>query len=392
MNLKFFSLLIAGHFVTDINTGALPAFLPFIKESLNLTYTLTASVILVFNVTSSVIQPMFGYFSDRWSIKWLLPVGPFLASLGLGLLGVGPSYFWILFFAALSGVGQASYHPEGFKTVNFISGQKKATAFSFFHFGGNLGFSAGPILATFFFTHFGLKGSLWFVLPGIAILAVFLTTKHWKVQGSPPVTKTTPSSRPRTSRQRFFPMALLILTVVLRSATRLSLLTFIPFYFIKILNHDPLVAGQYLSLFLLCGTPGVVAGGPLADRFGYKRTVLFSLGFTPVFLYLFFFTTGVISLIFFSVAGLLIISSNAVTMAMGQSFMPHNIGMASGLIMGLAMGIGGIITTVLGVVADHLGILLTLQISCFLPVLAFLVFLSIPYPPPDHPSTSSPSP
>src|SRR5512137_46149 len=96
MNWKALALLIAGHFVTDINTGALPAFLPFIKDSLHLSYTMAASILLIFNVTSSVIQPVFGYFSDRSSARWLLPVGCFIASLGmasgliLGLaMGVG---------------------------------------------------------------------------------------------------------------------------------------------------------------------------------------------------------------------------------------------------------------------------------------------------------------
>ena len=241
MNFKILLLLIAGHFVTDINTGALPAFLPFLKESLDLTYTLTASVILVFNVTSSVIQPIFGYFSDRWSIRWLLPLGPFVAALGLGLLGIAPSYFWLLAFVALSGAGGASYHPEGFKTMNIIGGDKKATAISFFHFGGNLGFAAGPILATFFYTRFGLKGSLWFALPGIIFLAVFLGARYWKVKVTHSIPRPAPSSRSENPRQTFLPMVLLLSTVVLRSATRLSVLTFVPFYFIKILNHDPLV-------------------------------------------------------------------------------------------------------------------------------------------------------
>jgi FSR family fosmidomycin resistance protein-like MFS transporter len=176
-------------------------------------------------------------------------------------------------------------------------------------------------------------------------------------------------------------MALLILTVVLRSATRLGLLTFIPFYFIKVLNQDPLVSGKYLSAFLLAGTVGITLGGPLADRFGYKRTVLTSFGLTPLFLYLFFFTTGIISLISFAIAGLLIISSNSVTMAMGQSFMPRNVGMASGLILGLAMGIGGIGTTALGWVADQYGIPLTLQGIFILPFAAFLVFCFLPFSP-----------
>jgi MFS transporter, FSR family, fosmidomycin resistance protein len=383
MNLKVLVLLAAGHFVTDINTGALPAFLPFLKESLNLSYAVTASIILAFNITSSVIQPIFGFFSDRRSTKWLLPAGALVASLGLSLVGLGPSYLWVLLFASLSGLGQASYHPEAFKTVNLLSGDKKATAISLFHLGGNLGFALGPILATTFFAFFGLRGSAGFLIPGIVMFLVFLVIPHWKDSPDSLPAKAKNSSKPIPRQKSFFPMLLLISTVVLRSATRLSLLAFVPFYFIKTLHYDPLISGKYLTVFLLAGTVGITLGGPLADRFGYKRTVLASFGLSPLFLYLFFFTTGTFSLVSFAIAGLLLISSNSVTMAMGQSFMPGNVGMASGLILGLAMGIGGIGTTALGWVADHFGIALTLQATFILPFLAFLVFSFIPYKPPE---------
>lgn len=389
MDYKALILLITGHFVTDINTGALPAFLPFIKESLDLSYTMTASIILVFNVTSSVIQPIFGYFSDRWSARWLLPVGCFIAPLGLGLLGFGSSYAWILIFVSLSGVGQASYHPEGFKIVNRLSGEKKASGNSLFIFGGNLGFAIGPILATLFFSHFGLRGSLWFILPGIAMAAVFLATPRWKEKEDLSIRQAEYLEKPNSSRRRLLPMTLLLLVVVFRSAARLGLLTFIPFYFISILHTDPMIAGKYLSVFLLAGTAGTLAGGLIADRYGYRRFVLASLCLSSIFLYLFFFTTGSWSLIFFAVAGLILISSHAVTMAMGQSFMPQNVGMASGLILGLAMGIGGIATTFLGWVADHWGIPFTLQITFILPLFAFLAFLFIPYPPKHQERSSS---
>jgi MFS transporter, FSR family, fosmidomycin resistance protein len=381
MNWKTLVLLIAGHFVTDINTGALPAFLPFIKDSLGLSYTLTASIILVFNVTSSVIQPVFGYLSDRWSIRWLLPVGPFLASLGLGLLGLGPSYSWILLFAAVSGLGQASYHPEGFKTVSFLSGKKKATIFSIFHFGGNLGFAVGPILATFFFVHIGLKGSLLFILPGVVITAIFLLFPYWNVKTIPSAPQAAPGPKISLTQPSYTPMVLLILVVVLRSATRLGLMTFVPFYFIQLLNRDPMVAGKYLSTFLFAGTVGILAGGPIADRYGYKKMVLITLGLSSIFLCLFYTTKGTLSLILFTLAGLVLISSNSTTMAMAQSFMPRNLGMASGLILGFSMGIGGVSTTILGWVADHWGIPYALQITFVLPFLAFLACWPISYPP-----------
>jgi FSR family fosmidomycin resistance protein-like MFS transporter len=339
---------------------------------------------LIFNITSSVIQPVFGYFSDRWSARWLLPTGCFVASLGLSLLGFGSSYAWIFLFTALGGLGQGSYHPEGFKTVSFLSEEKKATAISLFLVSGSLGLSLGPIMATLFFKFFGLKGSLLFLPLGIAMAVIFLVTSRWKVKTDLPIRKAKGSETAGSKRQRF-PMVLLLLMVVLRSATRLSLTTFVPFYFINILQRDPLVVGKYLSIFLLAGAVGSLAGGPAADRYGYKSTVLFSLGLTSLFLYLFFYTNGTESLIFFAVAGLVLNSSNAITMAMGQSYMPQNLGMASGLILGLGMGVGGIGTTILGWVADQWGLPFTLHIIFILPLLSLLAFLFVPYRP-LHPS------
>ena len=391
MNYKVLILLIAGHFVTDINTGALPAFLPFIKESLSLSYAMAASIILVFNVTSSVIQPIFGYTSDRWSARWLLPAGCLIAPLGLGLLGFGSSYTWILFFASLSGIGQACYHPEGFKIVNQLSGTKKASFNSLFLFGGNLGFAMGPILATLFFSQSGLKGSLWFILPGIAMATVFLATREWKGKEDLSMRPTGFREEPTSSRKRLLRVALVLLVAVFRSGARLGLLTFIPFYFIKVLHADPMTAGKYLSVFLMAGTAGGLAGGLIADRYGYKRLVLTSLGLASIFLYLFYFTPGSWSLFFFAVAGMTLVSSHAVTMAIGQSFMPRNVGMASGLILGFSNGIGGIVTTFLGWVADHWGIPFTLQIVFMFPLFGFLTFLFIPYPPPQKEDSWKPS-
>ncbi|MDI7259973.1 MAG: MFS transporter [Thermodesulfobacteriota bacterium] len=380
MNLKALILLTAGHFVTDINTGALPAYLPFIKESLTLSYTMTAFIVLIFNVTSSVIQPVFGYFSDRWSAKWLLPTGCVIASLGLGFLGIGPSYGWVLLFAALGGLGQGSYHPEAFKTVNSLSGEKKASGISFFLVGGSLGLSVGPLLATLFFKYLGLKGSLLFLPPGIAMAIIFLTTPSWRAKTSPPPHKSKTSLPPGSSRPGLFPMTLLLLTVILRSTTQLSIKTFVPLYFIHSFQKDPLIVGKFLSTYLLAGTFGSLVGGVLADRYGYKRTVILSLGLTPFLLYLFFYTTGITSLVLLGIAGLVLSSSTAITMAMGQSYMPRNLGMASGLILGLAMGIGGVGTMLLGWVADQWGVIFSLRIVFILPLLSLLPFFYLPSP------------
>ena len=391
MNVTLIFLLIAGHFVTDINNGGIPAFLPFIKENLGLSYTMTASVILIFNLTSSLVQPVFGFISDRLTNRWLLPLGPLLASLGLALLGLSPSYFWLLLFVSVSGLGHACFHPESFKTIHLSSGKKKATAISFFLVGGQLGVSVGPLMVTNLYSHYGFKGSLGLLLPGILMATLLWATTFQK---EPKSSFHHPSAAPRGTGaflHNLFPVSLILLVAATRQAVRLSLVTFIPFFVINTLNRDPLVAGKYLSAFLFAGTVGSLVGGPLADRFGYKPFVLFSLGLAPVCLFLFFLTNGTLSFIFLVAAGFVLISSNAVTMAMGQSFMPKNLGMASGLILGFAMGMGGIGTTILGWVADRWGILSALHITSLLPLLGFLILFFLPYPPAKQETSGSPT-
>ena len=384
INLKALALLTAGHFVTDMNTGALPALLPFLKEHLHLSYAMAASIVLAFNITSSVVQPAFGYFADRWSARWLIPTGCLFAPFGLALLAFGNAYGWVLLFTCMSGFGQASFHPEAFKTVNFLSGHRKATAISLFLLGGSLGLSFGPFLGTLFYKHFGVTGSLVFLPFGVVMTTIFLLTASWKIKIDPFPSRLRISAIGGGAGRKHLPMVLLLISVILRSAANLGILTFVPFYFINHLHREAHVAGQYLSIFLLAASFGALAGGPVADRYGYKKTVIITLGIGASCLYLFYLTDGAWAFIFFIISGFILFSSNAITMAMGQSFMPKNTAMASGLILGFAMGVGGIIVTGLGWAADHWGITWALQITFLLPFLAFLIFFLIPYPPPSR--------
>ena len=182
-------LLCLGHMVADLNTNALPALLPFLKDALGLSYAMAGTIVLFSNLTSSVIQPIFGYLADRRSLHWFLPAGCFLAGLGISLLGWAPNYPTILILVIVSGVGVAIYHPEGWRIANFFAGEKKATGMSIFAVGGNLGFAFGPPLGIFFVMHYGLKGSAIFIVPGILMAAVFLFSRFWRIRrpsASPP--------------------------------------------------------------------------------------------------------------------------------------------------------------------------------------------------------------
>jgi FSR family fosmidomycin resistance protein-like MFS transporter len=160
MNKKALALLSIGHLVTDLNPGALPILLPFFKESLHLSYTMAGGILLFGNLTSSVIQPIFGYFSDKHPRGWILPIAPLLACLGMAVTGFISVYPLLILAVAASGLGVASFHPEGFKTAHFFTGEKKATGMSIFGVGGNLGYALGPILGIALVTSFGMKGTL----------------------------------------------------------------------------------------------------------------------------------------------------------------------------------------------------------------------------------------
>ncbi len=373
-------LLSMGHMMTDLNSGALPALLPFLKDALGLSYAMAGTIMLFSNLTSSVIQPVFGYITDRKSFLWFLPLGILGAALGIALLGWASNYEQIVVLVILSGLGVAVYHPEGWRMANFFAGDKKATGMSIFGVGGNLGFAFGPLMALIFVTTGGLKGTAFFLIPGAAMAGVFLYSRFWRV--SRPSAHLSPAltSKAPVMKSALYPMSLLLGMVMLRSWAHIGLMTFIPFYYINHMKGDPIQAGNLLFAFLTAGTVGTLAGGPLADRFGHKKIVLVSLGLATPFLVLFLLTTGFWSFISFILAGFVLIFSFTVSMVMGQFFMPKSLGMVSGLIVGLAIGTGGIGTSLLGLFADYWGVPLTLWVIVFIPWAAFLLGALIPYP------------
>jgi len=373
-------LLSLGHLMTDINTGILPTLLPFLKESMNLTYAMAGMIILFFNFTSAVVQPIFGYITDRKPLPWFLPLGCLASALGMALFGFALSYWQLLVLAVLSGLGVAVFHPEAWRMANFFAGEKKATGVSVFAVGGNLGLALGPLMAAFCIKMFGLIGSLFFLVPGGAMAGVFLFSRFWRVKNSPTLSKGPSGSVTTALRSAFYPMSLLLGMVTLRSWTHAGIMIFIPFYYISHMKGDPLHVGQLLFVFLLAGTFGTFLGGPLADRFGHKRFLLFSLGLTPPCMLLFLLSSGFWSFFWFILTGLVLIISFSVSMVMGQSFMPQHVGTASGLILGLALGMGGIGAALLGFLADRFGVPATLWIVAFIPWAAFVLTAFIPYP------------
>lgn len=381
LNKKALAILSAAHFVTDVNQGSLPALLPIFKEALNLSYTMSGTILLSANITSSIIQPVFGHLSDRQPIGWFLPLSPFIACLGLSLTGLIPNYSLLLICVMISGIGIASFHPEGFKTAYYFTGDKKATGMSIFAVGGNFGIATGPILILTLITFFGLKGTLSMILPGILIAIVLLFNMS---MFTTPVKSAHKEAKKEVktplSRNQKISFSLLVSIATIRAWIQFGLATYIPFYYINYLKGNPLYAGKLVSTFLLAGALGTLIGAPLADRWGHKRFLSISLILSFPLLLLFYYSSGWMAFILLGAAGMVLISTFALTTVMGQALLPQHLGIASGMMVGFTISAGGIGVTLLGAIADTWGVPMAIKAIFALPLIAFGLALLVKYP------------
>jgi FSR family fosmidomycin resistance protein-like MFS transporter len=382
MNRKVLALLSVAHLVTDVNQGALPALLPFFKESLNLSYTLAGVILLFGNISSSVIQPAFGYVSDKHPTKWFLIIAPLIASVGLALTGLAPSYFPLLICVIVSGAGIAGFHPEGYKTAHFFTGEKKATGMAIFSVGGNLGMALGPIFALALIQAFGPRGTAAMVVPGILMAGVLLLSASWHPPSTPsPSAQTKSEKKEPLSAKTKRSVLILIGIVIFRYWTQLGLLAYIPFYYIDTLKGDPIYVGALTSTFLAAGAAGTLLGAPLADRWGHRTFLSITMILVVPLLLLFYNLKGPLLFVIIGITGMALICTFSVTVVMAQTLLPQRLGMASGLMVGFSVGTGGVGVTLLGVIADAWGVTAAMNSMLILPILGFILSLLVDYPP-----------
>jgi MFS transporter, FSR family, fosmidomycin resistance protein len=380
-SLKVLLILSLGHLTVDIYQGGLPAVLPFLKENLGLSYTMTGIILMVSNFTSSIMQPLFGFYSDKKEKAALLPMGLLCAGVAFSLLFLPASFTTILLLVIVSGLGVASYHPEGYKTAYFFTGEKSVTGMSIFSVGGNVGFSLGPILAIYVIHYLGFSSFPVIVVPALLCTAVIL---HYKKTIAVPRLEHAERQKeaPKPPLSAYGSLFMIIAIVVMRSWTQLGLVSYIPFYYINYLKGDPLFAGRLVFVFLFCGAAGTLIGAPFADRWGHRFFVRISMLLSTLTLPLFFVPFVQHSYLLFVVLGLqgmLIVSTFSVTIVMAQKLLPNRLGVASGLMTGFAIGTGGIGVTLLGLVADNFGVPAALESIMILPFIGFVLSLMLRY-------------
>ena len=218
--------LSGGHLAVDFASGAVPALLPFLTLKFGLSYTATAALMLAVLVSSSLVQPIFGLWSDRRGAMWLLPGGVAVAGAGTGLAAAAPSYALVIALVFVAGIGIAAYHPEGAKFAAYASGRKRASGMSYFNIGGNTGFALGPIVVTPLVLWLGLEGGLLAMVPVLVVAALL-------VKALPSLRRLVPEATVRRAgrgEDDVRAMSLLAVVIALRSVAWFGLLTFVPLW------------------------------------------------------------------------------------------------------------------------------------------------------------------
>jgi FSR family fosmidomycin resistance protein-like MFS transporter len=367
------ALLSSGHLATDFANGALPALLPFLKERFTLSYAAVGAVILASQASSSLIQPLFGLWSDRRGAMWLLPAGVALAGAGIALAADAPSYWLVLLLVLISGIGVAAFHPEGSKFAGFVSGRRRASGMAWFSVGGNLGYALGPVVTTAAVAAFGLRGGLLVAIPCLVIAAALLAGTPYLRHFVPKPAAAHAHGGVDDARA----MRLLLGVIALRSVAWFGLITFVPLWEVA-LGHSKSHGNHLLALMLFAGGVGTLALGPLADRVGRRPVLIGSVAATGPLVLVFVVVGGVPGAIALALIGVCVVGTFGVTMVMGQEYMPRHIGTASGLVIGLSVGLGGVAAVTLGLLADATSLRTALFVAAAAPNLATLVALLWP--------------
>lgn len=352
------------HVVVDGYTNIYAPLLPLLIPHLNLSLATAGTLAMCFQMANSVSQLGFGALADRWRPRVLVIGGPLLAVIVLSFIGVAHTPLTLGVILVAGGLGGAAFHPPAAALVYRMADHRKGLAMSAHLSGGSLGFSAAPILFAPFIAYMGLRWSPLIMIPGLIALS-------WTLRQVPPLTL--PAAHERSTlaslRPAAVPLALLYFTIVLRTATTYGFMTFTP----TLLTRQGFTIGEAsaaVSLYLFASGIGGLVGGPLSDRIGPRRVIVWSLIAAVPFMAMAPRLPPLGFTAMLAIGGLLLQSTLPISVTFAQTFVKGGAATVSSLMMGFAWGMGSLAVPLVGAGADRFGIEPTLTVLALVPLIA----------------------
>lgn len=346
-----------GHFINDSYSSILYPLLPLIKTRLNLSYAEVFWLVPLYQFSASLMQPVYGYVSDRYLKRGFAVFGPMMAAFFLSMIGLSSNYVMLLSLLILGGVGIGAFHPQAAAMASRASGEKRRLGMSIFSSAGTIGLAFGPSMVALTVERYGLDRTYLLGVFGVAALLALLTLYRKEHDYA---TVATPAEKGRSMsgsmRAHLKPLLLLYAITVVLSANQLLIVNYIPFW----LSEQGLslqTKGTVISVFLLFAGFGGILGGATAERFGGRRVTIVSRVAAGPALLLAFLLPSPISLFFLGLGGLLLASTIPVNVSMAQELVPERTSTISALMMGFAWGMGAFAPVLAEPFAAHFGFL-----------------------------------
>ena len=369
-----------GHLLNDMFQAVIPAIYPMIKESLGLSFMQIGAITLTNQITSSLLQPMVGYFSDKHPRPYGLVVGMCFTLTGLLLLSMADSFPLVLFSVAFVGVGSSVLHPESSKVARLASGGAKGMAQSIFQIGGNVGRAFGPVAVALIVVPLGQGSIRWFAL--LAVVAIWVLAKigRWykkqiELYGRSK-SKFDMTNESHLSRRQIV-IALLVLLVLMFSKDfyTANIQSYLTFYMMDKFGLSVTASQYVLFAFLISTAIGLLIGGEVGDRYGRKYVIWVSILGSSPFALLLPYCNLTWTIILVILVGMVMSSAMSAILVYGTELLPGNVGMISGAFFGLSFGLGGIGSAIFGWLADITSIQYVFQVTAFLPLLGIVTYL-----------------
>jgi len=343
--------LAAAHLVTDIYMPVLPAILPLLILNNGYSYLAAGLLITAYNVTSSFTQPVLGWLSDTKGLTVHVSISLLISAVFVALMGIAQNYYMIMLFAVLAALGHACFHPAALSLVSRLcTSENRGRITSYFVVGGNFGYAIGPVLAGALVWWLGLPGLLLLIFPALFMAFALRYLLPGGIAGASGVhAAPEPDIRNVPPKK---PFIILMMASILRAWAIFAAITFLPMYLVT-QGYDLVSASTIVTLMLLSGVAGQIAGGHISDRYGRKEFMVCGLVCSIPAFYLFFVNSGIGAIIALLLFGFALWSTFAVAVAMSHELLPQNVGLASGIMLGLAIGFGGLGVAVNGMIADH---------------------------------------
>lgn len=365
-----------SHFLNDMIQSVVPSIYPILKDKYSFSFAQIGVITLVFQMTSSILQPFTGLYADKRPQPYALSFGMCFTLAGLVMLAYACQYTLILLAVSVVGLGSSVFHPTASRVAQLASGGRKSLAQSIFQVGGNGGAAVGPLLAAMVVLPFGQEAIAWFSAAAVLAAVLLVRVGAWygaRIAYAKTIRRRQPMLAANLSKRSKYKALLILVVLVFSKYFYTSCITsYFTFFLIDKFGVTVGFSQICLFAFLAAFAIGTVAGGMFGDRFGRKYVIWFSILGAAPFSLLMPYVNLAWTVIFAFMAGLIIASAFSSIVVYATDLMPDKVGLIAGVFFGLMFGLGGLGSAFFGWLADLTSIDYVFRVSALLPLLGFI--------------------